>query len=223
MRFFDPYFVHNSLDALARRSQPVFGASVHRFRLNPVQSEAHVNSFEKLHSIVLPQDYRHFLLTICDGGAGPYYGVFPLGKMDNSNGLAFQPWKENHGLIGDLSEPFPFKETWNDLSASPSLDLAEKDPEEYERQLVAFEKRYFDPHLLDGAFPICHMGCALRVWLVVTGEQAGRLWRDGRADDSGLSPIFTDDNEPATFSTWYFEWLTNPESVHKSQPPISRK
>ena len=62
---------------------------------------------------------------------------------------------------------------------------------------------------MNGAFPICHMGCALRVWLAVEGDQRGRLWRDGRAEYSGVSPVLLKDGSPADFSGWYMEWLQN--------------
>lgn len=52
----------------------------HDLLLNTVQSEAKVESFEKLRSITLPADYPNFLLAIGDAGAGPYHGVFPLGR-----------------------------------------------------------------------------------------------------------------------------------------------
>jgi hypothetical protein len=214
MPLLDPSFVLRSLNQLATGSQQVFGAEEHRFRLNGVLSEAQVAAFEKLHSVVLPPDYRHFLLKVGDGGAGPYYGVFPLGKMDD--GFAMKSWQESDGFIGNLSKPFPLREAWNDRSGLPSATLAESNPPEYERQFEAFEEEYFDPRLSDGAFPICHMGCGLRIWLVVAGEQAGHLWLDGRADETGLSPIFAADGQPATFSTWYLGWLVNPSPAQLS-------
>jgi hypothetical protein len=207
----DPVFVSHSIEHLTNRGRPVFGADAHKFRLNPVQSEHHVRSFEELHSIALPPDYRNFLITVGDGGAGPYYGVFPLGKMDD--GFELKSWKDGDGFIGDLSEPFPLKEPWNDLSARPSGKLIETDEKEYDRKLREFEEIYWNPELMNGAIPICHMGCALRVWLIVSGDRAGHLWRDGRADDSGLSPVFTQDHKPATFSSWYLDWLRDPESL----------
>lgn len=208
MLLLEPEFVHQSLERLKTCPRPVFCADNHRYQLNPVLSETEIKSFEEMHSIVLPFDYRHFLVTSGNGGVGPYYGVFPLGKMDD--GFKLKLWNEGDGFIGTLSKPFPLKESWNDLSSLPDADLAETDPLQYERLFAAWERKHFDPHLLDGAFPVCHMGCALRVWLIVTGEQAGRLWRDGRTDDSGLSPVLTKDGRPATFSTWYLDWLEDP-------------
>lgn len=60
---------------------------------------------------------------------------------------------------------------------------------------------------MNGVIPICHEGCTLRIWIAVTGEQAGRLWRDRRAEFMGLEPVLDADGAPATFSGWYNEWL----------------
>jgi hypothetical protein len=60
---------------------------------------------------------------------------------------------------------------------------------------------------MNGAIPICHEGCALRIWLVVSGSQAGYLWRDSRADYAGLTPLCLRNGTGATFSSWYNEWL----------------
>jgi hypothetical protein len=54
----------------------------------------------------------------------------------------------------------------------PSHDLRERDETGYERQLDGFENRYWSASVMNGAIPKCHEGCALRIWLVVTGEQA---------------------------------------------------
>jgi hypothetical protein len=68
-------------------------------------------------------------------------------------------------------------------------------------------KKYWDPSRTNGAIPICHQGCALRVWLVITGPESGRLWEDRRADCGGLFPLLLKDGSRATFSSWYAAWL----------------
>lgn len=137
-----------------------------------------------------------------NGGAGPFYGVFPLGHMDG-NGGDLVPW-DKFGLVGSLSEPFPHREAWNDLTGMPQVDDLNGANDE---QMASFEEHYWNARRINGAIPICHMGCALRIWLVVLGEQAGRLWRDGRADFSGIAPILNKDGSPAAFASWYLQWL----------------
>jgi hypothetical protein len=167
-------------------------------------AEGDVLAFERGHNVRLPTEYRHFLTAVGNGGAGPYYGIFPLGKMDGLGG-SIESWTE--GFIGVLAEPFLFTDDWNDLQEMPSDELRQADEQEYERRLDQFESRYWGSSLMNGAIPICHEGCALRVWLVVTGPQAGHLWHDGRSDYSGLKPLRLADGSRATFSTWYGEWL----------------
>lgn len=162
-------------------------------------------AFEAEHSIKLPCDYREFLTKVGNGGAGPYYGIFPLGQMDGTGG--FESWHQNDGFVGCLSEPFLLASEWNDLTGMPPDGLVDRDEQEYERQSRTFESRYWSACLMNGAIPICHEGCALRIWLVVTGQQAGLLWRDGRADCTGVKPLKTVTGDRATFSAWYHEWL----------------
>lgn len=89
----------------------------------------------------------------------------------------------------------------------PSNDLAHEDQAEYDRRMENFENAYFRSDHLKGALPICHQGCALRIWLVVTGEGAGYLWDDRRSEYGGIRPLMLRNGSAATFGTWYFEWL----------------
>jgi len=164
-----------------------------------------VEAFERAHSIRLPSDYRDFLVQIGNGGAGPCYGVFSLGTVDD--GFAVRDWKVNDNLVGDPSKPFRFKEAWNDISNMPPVDLLEKNEQEYSRLMDEFEKVYWSSELMNGAIPICHEGCALRIWLVVTGPGSGELWDDRRSEYKGIRPLELSDGSRATFGAWYEEWL----------------
>ena len=48
---------------------------------------------------------------------------------------------------------------------------------------------YWNATQVNGAIPICHLGCCLRQWLVVTGPEAGNVWDDVRADYAGFKPV----------------------------------
>lgn len=202
----DPTRVREALRKLAAAQPRIFGADRHRFVLRSPLPEAEVAAFESRHHVVLPVDYRHFITQVGDGGAGPYYGVFPLGWMDGT-GDALEPWQEGNGFVGVLSKPFPLTDAWNDLAGLPAEGLLTTNEDEYERLYEAFDQRYWDSSRVDGAIPLCHQGCALRVWLVIAGPQAGQLWDDGRASDGGLAPLTLKTGSRATFSTWYGEWL----------------
>lgn len=195
--------VAEALEYLRSTRPQVFGADTHGFRLNPRLDETIVSAFERTHHVTLPSDFRAFLTHIGNGGAGPFYGVFPLGEVDDNFDL--RVWREEE--VGVLSEPFRFEEEWNDLSAKPPGDLAGRDESAYWKQIEAFERTYWSPALVNGAFPICHQGCALRILLVVTGHQAGYLWNDRRSEYAGLTPIRLVDGSPARFWDWYEEWL----------------
>lgn len=196
--------VHQLLRKLASPGRRVFGADEHRFLLNSPLLETEVTAFEQRYCVSLPADYRRFITHVGNGGAGPFYGIFPLGFAEGG------PWREGDYSVGVLSRPFPHREAWNALPDRPSDDLHEADPDEAERQLQAFENVYFDTALINGTIPICHQGCAIWVRLVVTGEEAGYLWVDDRANDGGLTRLTLKDGTPATFSSWYYEWLMDP-------------
>lgn len=196
----------NEVLARLRTAQPkVFGADVHQFQLNHPLPEAEVAAFEEKHKVRLPFDYRQFITEAGNGGAGPFYGIFPLGRMDNNRGLS--AWKEGDGFVGLLSEPFSITADWNDLTGMPADDLAERSESDYDEQMERFEESYWRSSLMNGAIPICHEGCAIRVWIVLSGPQAGSLWEDRRSEYAGIKRITLADGSPATFATWYDEWL----------------
>ena len=181
-------------------------AGAHAFRLKDPLSDPEVAGFEQKHGISLPSDYREFMTRVGNGGAGPFYGIFPLGYMDHN--LDLRQWHENDGFVGMLSKPFSFQDEWNDLSGMPK-NLPDQNVPAYDKQIEVFEKTYWSSELMHGAIPICHRGCGLRIWLIVSGEQAGKLWEDRRSEYKGLSPVRLTNGSRATFGTWYREWLNN--------------
>jgi len=200
---FDTAAIRAALQRLKIAAPDIFGANGHHFTLNPPLPEADVLAFEQQHTIRLPTEYRRFLIEVGNGGAGPYYGVLPLGLMDGVRS-DLEPWGD---FVGTLAEPFTFREAWNDLTGRPEEDERDVNEDEYERRFNAFDERYCSASLMNGAFPICHIGCALRIWLVVSGAEAGNVWHDHRADYDGIAPILTHAGDHATFGTWYMQWL----------------
>lgn len=204
--------IRDGLRQLRESTAPlkVFGSQAHGFRTFPTLSEKAVCRFEARHRVALPPEYRGFLIHVGNGGAGPAYGLFRLGEMDD--GFEHKPWTENGGFVGVLSLPFPHTDPWNDLSEEPVYDESrEDDPEyedEYQEQVDAWEKQvYWNTAHVNGAFPICHLGCALRQWLVVTGPEAGNVWDDCRVDLGGLKPVQQSGRQRVTFLQWYRTWL----------------
>lgn len=75
-----------------------FGSDHHRYEVGPVLTEEELSCFEANHGIFLPADYRCFLSTVGNGGAGPFYGMAPLDAFGRN-----------------LSKPFPLTEAADDL------------------------------------------------------------------------------------------------------------
>jgi len=104
--------VRNKLVRLARQDHEfkVFGAASHKYRLKPVAAESEVDSIEKSYGIRLPDDYREYILTVANGGAGPYHGVYPLGYYEDVG--EWHRWHE--GVFANSpGKPFAFREPWN--------------------------------------------------------------------------------------------------------------
>ena len=96
----------------------VFAAFEHEYLLNVPATEEEVFAYERKHSIQLPECFRSFLLVVGNGGisignsgAGPGYGIYPLGyevEVDEKNILA------NKCLL----EPDMTKDQWESLYRS---------------------------------------------------------------------------------------------------------
>ncbi len=88
----------------------VFGSKQHRYRTGAVLSEQQLLAFESANQVVLPEDYRLFLRTVGNGGAGPYYG---LQRLDT--------------LGCDLSRPFPLTKTTEGLKTEEMEQIGDWD------------------------------------------------------------------------------------------------
>jgi hypothetical protein len=88
----------------------VFGSQHHRYQLGPALSEVELGSFETVHRVKLPEEYRRFLATVGNGGAGPYYGLEPLGTFGR-----------------DISQPFPFIEATDQLTEAEAERFGDRD------------------------------------------------------------------------------------------------
>jgi hypothetical protein len=173
--------------------------------LRPPLEETRIASFELAHQVTLPHDYRQFLALCGNGGAGPYYGLFPLGLMDDI-GLDLQQWREGDGIVGSLAAPFPHIEAWN-LPETEFVQPTFSSDEQEDQWHQKLDEKYWAPHLANGAFPICHQGCAYRNILIVNGAEYGKVWVDLRPDYGGLLPETDETGHHLTFANWYTRWL----------------
>lgn len=172
--------------------------------LNAVMTEQSLGEFELEHHIKLPEGYRDFLKYMGNGGAGPYYGLEPLG-----NGLFMDlDYKDRSGKINPSLE-FGFTDAWN-LPISKYEDTITD--EEYELLIQKREQEYFDPKWTNGLLRICNFGCGVSINLVVNGPEYGHIWVDDRCNDGGVYPDhYFGNKERLGFLDWYELWLDSVE------------
>ncbi len=189
-RMWDAQDVHARLAAVRAADPDLrrFGAGRHRHLPGPTLTEAEVAAFETRHRVTLPDAYRSFVLEVGNGGAGPYYGLFPL----DGDGLA-GPWREERFRPGHLATPFPHTRAWNPDHHVPA-------PGRPGPANSMTEDEYFDDRWTTGSLVIAEFGCGAFHRLVVTGPARGEVWFDDRGSDGGLTP-------EADFRTWYDTWL----------------
>ena len=175
----------------------LFGADHHRYRFNPPLAEIDLLGFEERNRISLPKDYRNFVLNVGNGGAGPYYGIYPLLPDNVHHGMS-----EDYGI--DVSVPFPHSKDWDEGQQGAYDSDAGQSPDD---DLVA---EYFDNRHIAGALCICDYGCGNFFLLVANGSEKGNMWVDGRLNYSGIFRGGFEDGErerAITFSRWYLNWL----------------
>lgn len=140
----------------------LFGADTHRYKLDATLTGAQIEAFEQSQGIKLPDGYRTFLMELGNGGAGPGYGMLPLG---------FHP-KYMTNLPPDLlARPFQHREAWH-----PQITSA------------ADDEWYCADHWIQGTVHLCHFGCGYYALLVVSGAEYGQIWNDDRSSDEGIYP-----------------------------------
>jgi len=175
----------------------VFGASSHKYRLNPPIDKSIVEDFERTHHIELPISYKLFITLIGNGGvsyddsgAGPFYGIYPFGN--------------NFALSTDALETVQIQ---SPVKIYPKI-TAEQWQENLDYLYAAedndkeFEKREAD--LWGGLFIIGTQECTYHHALVLNGPHAGRIVN---VDDGDFQkPQFSFE---ADFLDWYESWLDN--------------
>lgn len=171
-----------------------FGANSHRYVLNSPLEIKKVLAFEQQNSINLPESYRQFVLAVGNGGisgtksgAGPFYGIFPLGTgMDQ---LVYTNTSECLKMECIIS-PDMTEEEWSELIKEIEDD--DISDEDYENELC---------RIFGGILPIGSPGCNYLHGLVLNGKYAGKVVN---LDQDLQKPHFTyEDN----FLDWYERWL----------------
>lgn len=75
----------------------VFGSSKHQYKFNKVLTEKELTNIENLNNIILPKDYKDFLIEVGNGGAGRGYGLskFSISKYN----IIEKPFKGTEYLL----------------------------------------------------------------------------------------------------------------------------
>ncbi|HEX5541016.1 MAG TPA: SMI1/KNR4 family protein [Micromonospora sp.] len=193
----------------------VFGAFDHGWVLEPPLSPEELTELEAQLGVELPEAYRSFLLQVSRGGAGPAYGLFPLRRVAGR-----WRWEGDSADLTDLAtlaEPFPYISAFNPAAGLPPQP--DEDDFDSEEEFNAAEDIWWeehdrvahDPAHSAGAIYLCHLGCALREMLVVSGPARGTMWADDTAEGGGFRPLLNPDGTPAVFADWYRRWLDDAE------------
>ena len=189
----------------ADKDLEVFGASSHKYHLNPPVSEAEVLAFEKKYGVSLPEDYRAFVQTIGDANAqkletiaGPYYGLSAFGTQVDD--LLYEG-SEIYLKAPCALSPDMTQEEWEDLSDPLLTDEEEEDEEE--GYVIEVEDNYIEEcgKVFGGLLPLGSQGCAYYHALVLNGKYAGRVVN---VNWDLLKPVFAFETN---FLDWYERYL----------------
>ena len=162
----------------ADKDLEVFGASSHKYHLNPPISEAEVLAFEEKYGVSLPEDYRAFVQTIGNANAqkletmaGPYYGLYAFGTQVDD--LLYEG-SEIYLKAPCALSPDMTQEEWEKLSAPLETDEEELEEEGY---VIEVEDNYIEEcgKVFGGLLPLGSQGCTYYHALVLNGKYAGRV------------------------------------------------
>ena len=188
----------------ADKDLEVFGASSHKYHLNPPISEAEVLAFEEKYGVQLPECYRAFVQTIGDVNAqkletmaGPYYGLYAFGTQVDD--LLYEG-SEIYLKAPCALSPDMTQEEWETLSAPLETDEEELEEEGY---VIEVEDNYIEEcgKVFGGLLPLGSQGCAYYHALVLNGKYAGRVVN---VNWDLLKPVFAFETN---FLDWYERYL----------------
>lgn len=171
-----------------------WGAEKHGYRLNATATREQVERYEKKHRIRLPEPYVIFLLNVGNGGAGPGMGLYTFDE-------SFSRFEEKcrwHESRNHAAPRLDLRFPTNSQLARALRSIQIERPIDW-RELAKMPKISFHgPD--DGVLEIADHSCC-REYLVITGEQRGKVWNQG---DSGE---WLPDRKDDDFLDWYLTWL----------------
>jgi hypothetical protein len=123
-------------------------------RLNAPLSESTLVGFERKHSVVLPEDYRHFLREVANGGGLLCTGGWRVPEWDRG----IWPLERWYWPVG------------NDAAELPADFLAQPSP-----IVPGYMPNCRDADEYRGLIPLAHEGCGWLTMLVVSGTSYGHV------------------------------------------------
>ncbi|MGD1845534.1 MAG: SMI1/KNR4 family protein [Salibacteraceae bacterium] len=176
-----------SMARLADPSKRIFGADSHCYQLRSRASEVEICAFETKYKVQLPSGFRAFLLKVGNGGAGPDYGIYPLGK-----GMSQLFGEDPVSFLNQpcILTPALTNEEWEAMS------MVRNDEDVSDEVYVEESGKLFGGILILGT-----QGCTYYNGLVLTGPHQGRvIFLDG----AWQKPYFAEED---CFLNWYESWL----------------
>ena len=177
----------------------MFGASGHKYRLNPPVDQEFVREMEKKYHFLLPEDYVQFITEVGDGGAGPDYGIIPFGNfLKKAVSPGAEKFQEAYRCsLGKAFRLRPMQPDEVECQYAFSSKAYERNPENYFAE--AEEPDEYTLCNTAGYFKLGTHGCQWDFGLVTTSDRRGQ--------------IFDTDNEGGyclaaySFHEFYQSWL----------------
>ncbi len=159
----------------------------------PPVTEVRARTFEQKHQTKLPPGYRRYLIEIGDGVESESFALYGLTEAERDLG-------------GALGDPFPYGNAYAKQLLTKLMDSVETtfsdvmgDPAVLARQVTGMPP---------GCIPLADLGGGEISVLVVTGEQAGYVWRIGDFDSPETIDLYQQDGDGAQlgFERWLECW-----------------
>lgn len=182
----------------------------HQYEVNPTLSEEELLNFEDYMKITLPDQYRTYLATIGDGGAGPFYGLYSLNEAINMFDLPEDSSQEDY--INCFTE-FPITKKEADLFTKKLFSSKNGQKVYFDRDDYPEGLPLLGEYTLDRARGVIYLsqyGCGGYYILVVRGDCYGQVWY---REEGRMAPLCNSDGMIFSFFDWYEYWLD--ASLHK--------